>query len=142
VSLPLKFRDEVPDDIAVACRWYEERKEGLGQDLLQELQEVLQRITEGFGPAISTEAKPPASSEMAGPEFLRWFEYRIEQFPERPSMPGQFRHHSSRRALRARFPVVGQFEFSPALSLAREFSSPPSILALSRSFSARALWRD
>jgi len=46
VSLPLKFRDEVPDDIAVACRWYEERQEGLRQDLLQELQEVLQRITE------------------------------------------------------------------------------------------------
>ncbi|MEQ8785482.1 MAG: type II toxin-antitoxin system RelE/ParE family toxin [Pirellulaceae bacterium] len=45
MNLPLRFRDEIPDDIAAACHWYEERQEGLGQDFLEELPEVLQRIT-------------------------------------------------------------------------------------------------
>jgi plasmid stabilization system protein ParE len=46
VTHPLRFRPEIPDDIAEACRWYEGRSAGLGQRFLRELGLTLSRIAE------------------------------------------------------------------------------------------------
>lgn len=41
---PLRFRQEIADDIAEACRWYEGRSVGLGERFLRELNATLSRI--------------------------------------------------------------------------------------------------
>ncbi len=40
------FRREVPDDLAQAHRWYEERQAGLGRDFLEAFEAVLSVIEE------------------------------------------------------------------------------------------------
>ena len=40
------FRREVPDDLAQAHRWYEERQAGLGRDFLEAFEAVLSDIEE------------------------------------------------------------------------------------------------
>jgi plasmid stabilization system protein ParE len=45
VKYPVRFRPEIPDDIAEACRWYEGRRAGLGGEFLGELESTLSRIT-------------------------------------------------------------------------------------------------
>ena len=37
----LRFRAEIPDDIAKACRWYEGRRTGLSRKFLRELRSTL-----------------------------------------------------------------------------------------------------
>ena len=44
---PIRFRREVPEDIAQACDWYESQKTGLGQQFLAELEVTLERIVMG-----------------------------------------------------------------------------------------------
>jgi toxin ParE1/3/4 len=44
VKHTLRFRPEIPDDIAEACRWYESRNAGLGGRFLRELRSTLSRI--------------------------------------------------------------------------------------------------
>ena len=39
-----RFRPEIPDDLAEACRWYEGRSEGLGERFLRELESTLSQI--------------------------------------------------------------------------------------------------
>lgn len=43
---PVRFRTEIPDDIAEACRWYEGRSKGLSERFLRELKLTLSRIAE------------------------------------------------------------------------------------------------
>ena len=50
MSFPLRFRPEIPDDIAEACRWYEGRRTGLGRRFLREVKATLGRV------AVSPEA--------------------------------------------------------------------------------------
>ena len=40
----IEFRPEVQDDIASACRWYNDRDETLGKQFLEEFQATLERI--------------------------------------------------------------------------------------------------
>ncbi len=44
MKYPLRFRPEIPDDIAEACRWYEGRRIGLSRRFLRELKSTLARI--------------------------------------------------------------------------------------------------
>jgi plasmid stabilization system protein ParE len=44
VKYALRFRSEIPDDIAEACRWYEGRRIGLSRRFLRELESTLGRI--------------------------------------------------------------------------------------------------
>jgi plasmid stabilization system protein ParE len=44
VKQPLRFRKEVPDDIADACRWYQGCNPRLGRRFLGELRSALARI--------------------------------------------------------------------------------------------------
>jgi plasmid stabilization system protein ParE len=44
VKHALRFRPEIPDDIAEACRWYENRGTGLGGRFLRELDATFSRI--------------------------------------------------------------------------------------------------
>ena len=46
MKFPVGFRPEIPDDIADACRWYEERRTGLSRKFLRELRFTLRRIAE------------------------------------------------------------------------------------------------
>jgi toxin ParE1/3/4 len=46
VKYSVRFRPEIPDDIAGACRWYETRSEGLGERFLHELEVTLSRIVQ------------------------------------------------------------------------------------------------
>ncbi len=46
MKYPVRFRPEIPDDIADACRWYEGRSAGLGGRFLRELRRTLSRIAE------------------------------------------------------------------------------------------------
>jgi len=46
VTYSVRFRPEIPDDIAEACRWYEARSTGLGERFLRELKLTLSRITD------------------------------------------------------------------------------------------------
>ena len=46
MNCPLGFRPEIPDDIAEACRWYEERRTGLSRKFLRELKSTFRRISE------------------------------------------------------------------------------------------------
>jgi toxin ParE1/3/4 len=46
VKRALRFRPEIPDDIAEACRWYESCSEGLGRRFLGELNATLSRIAQ------------------------------------------------------------------------------------------------
>jgi plasmid stabilization system protein ParE len=48
VKYPLRFRKEVSDDIAEACRWYEGRQARLGNRFLRELNATLVQVA--FGP--------------------------------------------------------------------------------------------
>lgn len=41
----MRFRPEVADDIADACRWYEEQRIGLAKSFLAELHATLTRIS-------------------------------------------------------------------------------------------------
>jgi plasmid stabilization system protein ParE len=45
VNLPLVIRPEAEDDLAAARDWYEEQREGLGDEFLQCAQELLERIS-------------------------------------------------------------------------------------------------
>ncbi len=45
MSLPLDFHPAVRDEIDDAYRWYEQRRQGLGADFLDDLQPVLAEIT-------------------------------------------------------------------------------------------------
>ena len=44
MKYPLRFRPEIPDDIAEACRWYESRSAGLGERFVRELNATVSRI--------------------------------------------------------------------------------------------------
>ncbi|NLS92551.1 MAG: type II toxin-antitoxin system RelE/ParE family toxin [Planctomycetaceae bacterium] len=44
MSSQFRFRPEVPDDIGEICRWYNERRVGLGQEFVEELYATLSRI--------------------------------------------------------------------------------------------------
>jgi len=44
VKYPVLFRPEIPNDIAEACRWYEDRGTGLGKRFLRELKATPSRI--------------------------------------------------------------------------------------------------
>ena len=44
VSLPFRFRPEVPEDLREACRWYEDKRAGLGEEFLAEVHATLLRI--------------------------------------------------------------------------------------------------
>jgi plasmid stabilization system protein ParE len=46
VKYSVRFRPEIPDDIAGACRWYESRATGLGERFLRELKLTLSRIAQ------------------------------------------------------------------------------------------------
>jgi plasmid stabilization system protein ParE len=50
VNFPIRFRAEVPTDIADACRWYDEHTPGLAESFLFELGETIGRI--GSGPGV------------------------------------------------------------------------------------------
>ncbi len=39
--IPVRFAPEVADDLVAAVRWYEERRAGLGDELLAELESIL-----------------------------------------------------------------------------------------------------
>ena len=44
MSYPIRLRDEAERDIALAASWYEEQREGLGQEFLDELLATLGTI--------------------------------------------------------------------------------------------------
>ena len=46
MKFAVRFRKEVPDDIAEACRWYEERKCRLGQQFIAKVKETLARVAQ------------------------------------------------------------------------------------------------
>jgi len=46
MNYPLRLRDEAERDITLAASWYEEQREGLGQEFLDELLATLQNIAE------------------------------------------------------------------------------------------------
>lgn len=46
MSTDIRFRSEVAEDIANAIHWYEGRRDGLGQDFLDELTASLSRLKE------------------------------------------------------------------------------------------------
>jgi plasmid stabilization system protein ParE len=46
MSYPIRLRDEAERDIALAASWYEEQREGLGQEFLDELLATLGTIAE------------------------------------------------------------------------------------------------
>lgn len=46
MTYSLRFRPEVVNDLEVAARWYEDRKNGLGSEFLQESKASLDRILE------------------------------------------------------------------------------------------------
>ena|SRR6266478_8093821 len=46
MSLPLEYHASVTDDIDAAFAWYEEQREGLGDDFLARLRELLDSIQE------------------------------------------------------------------------------------------------
>ena len=46
MSYPIRLRDEADRDIALAASWYEEQREGLGQEFLDELLATLGTIAE------------------------------------------------------------------------------------------------
>lgn len=48
MTYPLRFRSEIPDDIAEACRWYERRRTGLSRRFLRELKMTPRRITKSL----------------------------------------------------------------------------------------------
>ena len=44
MNYPLRFRPEIPDDVAEACRWYEGRRTGLSRRFLLELESTFAQI--------------------------------------------------------------------------------------------------
>jgi plasmid stabilization system protein ParE len=44
MSLPLVFPAEVKGEVDDACAWYERQREGLGEEFLAEVEEVLNRV--------------------------------------------------------------------------------------------------
>lgn len=50
MNLPLVYRPEVQNEIDVAHAWYEERRAGLGKELLAELRVLLDRIQQNPEP--------------------------------------------------------------------------------------------
>ena len=44
MSLPVVYRDEVPDEINAAVAWYEQQRTGRGAEFMADLQEQLTRI--------------------------------------------------------------------------------------------------
>lgn len=45
MSLPIAFRDEAQADFDEAVDWYEGQRDGLGFELIEEIQKTLDRIT-------------------------------------------------------------------------------------------------
>jgi plasmid stabilization system protein ParE len=66
VKYALRFRPEIPNDIAEACRWYEGRSGGLGGRFLRELKSTLSRI------AIAPEAYGKGEREVRSARMHRF----------------------------------------------------------------------
>ncbi len=43
---PILYRPEIQDDLNEACRWYEQRREGLGDEFLRAVEKTLDEISE------------------------------------------------------------------------------------------------
>jgi toxin ParE1/3/4 len=44
VKYAVRFRPEIPNDVAEACRWYESHSEGLGERFVRELNATVSRL--------------------------------------------------------------------------------------------------
>ena len=59
MTSPLAFHDEVRDEVDDAYLWYERQREGLGEEFLAAVQEILDRIAEApkLGPMIHRDVR-------------------------------------------------------------------------------------
>lgn len=71
MTMPINFRSVALKELDEAVAWYNEQREGLGQDLLREVEGVLTRISE------HPEAYPKAKREIRRALLPRRFPYSV-----------------------------------------------------------------